>query len=62
MRLNPTEPFFCFAPSQDGDWKIEPGKPYVAKYRFVVADGGPDKELIERLYKDWADPPKVEIK
>jgi hypothetical protein len=62
MRLNPTEPFFCFAPSQDGDWEISPTKPYTARYRFVVADGGPDKQLIERLYSDWANPPKVEIK
>jgi len=23
------EPFFCFAPSQLGDWEISPGKPYV---------------------------------
>jgi hypothetical protein len=62
MRLNPTEPFFCFAPSQDGDWEIAPGKGYTARYRFIVADGGPDKDLIERLYNDWANPPKVEIK
>src|SRR5688572_6243355 len=24
MRLNPSDPFFCFAPSQDGDWEIAP--------------------------------------
>jgi len=28
-----------FSPSQLGDWAIEPGKPYVARYRFIVADG-----------------------
>jgi hypothetical protein len=62
MRLNPDIPFFCFAPSQDGQWEISPDKPYTARYRFIVMDSGPDKDLIERLYTDWADPPKVEVK
>jgi hypothetical protein len=62
MRLNPTEPFFCFAPSQDGDWEISPDKPYTARYRFIVSEGSADKNLLERLYTDWANPPKVEVK
>ncbi len=62
MRLNPSDPFFCYAPSQGGDWKIEPGKPYVAKYRFVVSDGGADKAEIERLWNDWGNPPKVTVR
>ena len=54
VRLHPTEPFFCYAPSQLGDWKIEPGKPYVAKYRFVVSDGPPDAKEIERQWGEYA--------
>lgn len=61
MRLHPTEPFFCFAPSQLGDWEITPGKPHVSRYRFVVADGPPDKEELERLWNDYAHPPMVRI-
>jgi hypothetical protein len=61
MRLHPDEPFFCYAPSQGGDWSIEPGKPYVARYRFVVADGPADKAEIERLWNDYANPPKVTV-
>ena len=61
MRLHPDEPFFCYAPSLGGDWRIEPGKPYVARYRFVVADGPPVKEEIERLWNDYAHPPTVEV-
>lgn len=61
MRLNPDEPFFCYSPSQLGEWKIEPGKPYVARYRFIVMDGALDKELIERLYADFATPVEVTI-
>ena len=61
MRLNPDEPFFSYCPSQGGEWSIEPGKPYVAKYRFVVADGPADAKEIERLWNDYATPPKVTV-
>ena len=61
MRLNPDEPFFCYAPSQGGDWSIEPGKPYVAKYRVVVADGPADAKEIERWWNDYANPPTVKV-
>lgn len=61
MRLHPSEPFFCFAPSQLGDWTIEPGKPYVSKYRFIVSDGSPNKEKIDALWNAYAHPPKVVI-
>jgi hypothetical protein len=62
MRLHPGEPFFCFAPSQLGDWEIAPGKSYVSRYRFVVADGPPDPVELERMWNDYAHPPSVEIK
>jgi hypothetical protein len=61
MRLHPTEPFFCYAPSQGGDWAIEPGKPYVARYRFVVKDGAPNQAELDRLWDDYANPPTVQI-
>ena len=61
MRLHPTEPFFCFAPSQLGDWEITPGQLYVSRYRYVVADGPPDKAELERLWNDFAQPPRVDV-
>jgi hypothetical protein len=61
MRLHPTEPFFCYAPSQEGDWKIEPGKPYVSRYRFAVSDGRPDKSKLDQIWNAYAHPPKVTI-
>ena len=61
MRLNPDEPFFCFAPEQLGEFAIEPGKPYVARYRFVVADGPADAAEINRLWNDYANPPAVKV-
>ena len=61
MRLNPDQPFFCYAPSQLGEWKIEKGTPYVAHYRFVTADGAADVDEINRLWNDYAEPPKVTL-
>tara|TARA_B110000014_G_scaffold115097_1_gene79098 strand:- start:1768 stop:2973 length:1206 start_codon:yes stop_codon:yes gene_type:complete len=61
MRIHPSEPFFNFAPSQTGDWEIKPGEEYVSRYRFVVTDGKPDAALLERLWRDYAHPPRVEV-
>lgn len=54
MRLHPDEPFFCFAPSQMGDWQIAPGETYISRYRFVVQDGAPDADELNRLWNDYA--------
>jgi len=59
MRVHPTEPFFCFAPSQLGDWRIEPGKPHVSRYLFVARDGPPDPALLDQLWKSYAKPPSA---
>ena len=61
MRLHPTEPFFNFAPQQMGDMEIAPGKPSVSRYRFIVHDGAPDKKTLDRLWNDYAHPPRVSV-
>ncbi len=61
MRIHPDEPFFNFAPSQSGDWSIEPGTRYEARYRYVVYDGEPNPELIDRLWNDYAHPPVITV-
>ncbi len=61
MRIHPSEPFFNYAPSQAGDWSIEPGEPYVARYRFVVYDGLPDAADLDRLWNDYAHPPVARV-
>lgn len=61
LRLNPKNPQLCVAPSQDGDWEIVPGKPYVSRYRFVIADGPADKAELDRLWNDYAKPPMVTV-
>ncbi len=54
VRVGESEPFFCFSPSQGGDWSIEPGKPYVARYRFVVMDGEPDAKTLDAYWAGHA--------
>ena len=51
LRLHPDEPFFNWAVPQGGDFSIEPGKPYTARYRFIVS-GEPTlaPEVLWRLY------------
>ncbi len=61
MRIHPSEPFFNWAPSQAGDFVIRPGQPYVATYRYVVMDGQPDVDLINRLWDDWAKPAVAKV-
>lgn len=53
MRLHPSEPFFCYAPSQLGEWSESKEYSYKARYRFVVYDGKQDLELIEQLWKEY---------
>jgi hypothetical protein len=61
MREHPKEPFFCYAPSELGDFAIEPGKPYIGRYRFIVKDGEPDKAQLDALWQGYAHPPQVAI-
>lgn len=62
MRIHPSEPFFNFAPTQLGDMSIQPGIPFITRYRIVTHDGEPDAGLIDRLWFDYAYPPSVTIK
>ena len=61
VRINPTDPFFSIAPVASGGFTIEPGKPYVSRYRIVVSDGAADKSLLDRLWSDYARPPAVTV-
>jgi hypothetical protein len=39
VRLHPSKPYFVFSPMVEEAFTIEPGKPYVSKFRFLVFDG-----------------------
>lgn len=55
-RLHPSEPFFCWVPGAEAEHRIEPGKPYVSRYRFVSADRPLDAAEMERQWTAYADP------
>lgn len=61
VRVHPNEPYVSFIPSQLGEWKIEPGKPYVARYRCVAFDGAPDRARLDALWNGYATPAVVKI-
>lgn len=54
LRLNPKNPQLCVAPSQDGDWAIEPGKPYISRYRILLVDGSADANWINQQWDAYA--------
>ena len=61
IRIHPEIPYFNFAPTQLGEMSIEPGTPYIARYRFITYDGEPDPEELDRLWRDYAYPPGVTV-
>jgi hypothetical protein len=61
MRLNPDDPFFNYAPSQLGPFEIKSGEPFVLRYRYVVSDGEPKPDELNRLWYDYANEPKVTV-
>jgi hypothetical protein len=46
--------FFNWVPIQEFSWSLEPGIENESKYRILVIDGKPNKERIERAWKQYA--------
>lgn len=61
LRIHPDEPFFNWAVPQGGPFSIEPGKPYVARYRFVVADGRMTREELDAAWSAYGEPTKLMV-
>lgn len=61
MRLHPNMPYMSFVPQQLGEFAIEPGKPYVARFRFVVSDGAPDRAKIDAFWNGYAQPAVLKV-
>lgn len=62
LRLNPTDPLFGYAPSKLGTWQINPGEPYLMRYRYALYDETPSTTEVERLWNDYAQPPVVTVR
>ena len=62
MRIWPSgQMFFNWAPSQLGEWVMEPGKSYVFRYRMYVHEGKIDASVAERAWNDFGNPPVVKL-
>ena len=53
VRLNPSKPYFCFAPNVIGTFKITPNESLVSKYRLLIHDGPPDPESLDRHWSQF---------
>ena len=58
VRIHPNKPYFCFAPTVDGSFKITPGRKYVSRYRYLVTSASVDEDKIEQHWKKYAKPTK----
>ena len=54
VRLHPTMPYFCFIPTVEESFQIEPGKPWVSRYRIIAEDGVPDSAKLDAFQKEFA--------
>ncbi|MEO2013950.1 MAG: PmoA family protein [Fuerstiella sp.] len=61
VRLHPTMPYFCFTPASLDSFTIQPGTPYVSRYRFYVHDASLDANIADRLWDQYSHAPKVQI-
>lgn len=61
LRVSPTDPYLAFSPVKDGAFSLQPGVPYVSRFRFVTFDGPPNPELLNRLWDDFATPPEAHL-
>jgi hypothetical protein len=61
VRLHPTKPYFCFSPMVEGRFAIERGQEYVSRYRYSIHTGLPDAPAADRLWHDYAQPPRVRV-
>jgi hypothetical protein len=56
VRIHPDEPFFNWAVPQLGDLRIEPGRPFSSKLRFLAADGPLPAPAMEAQFRAFASP------
>jgi methane monooxygenase PmoA-like len=61
VRLHPSMPYFCFTPASLGRFEIVPDRPYVSRYRFICHKDRLTPAQLERLWQDYAQPPKVRV-
>lgn len=53
--------YINFNPAQDRDFKLQPGRSYTLKYRMFVYDGTIEPEEADLYWKNYANPPRIEV-
>lgn len=53
--------YINFNPAQDRDFELKAGKTHTLKYRMFVYDGTIDSTEAEMLWKNYTNPPRVEV-
>jgi hypothetical protein len=61
MHIHPRRTFFNYSAVKLGEMRIKPGKPYHMQYRYIIYDGEPDPQVLDRLWIDYAYPPAISI-
>lgn len=56
VRLHPSKPYFVFSPPVLGEFSIDPGETYTARYRYFTADTAPLPELLNDDFANYAEP------
>ena len=59
VRLHPNMPYFVYSPPVLGAFELAPGKEHVARYRFYIADGKPDRDKVQAVWQALSAPIKV---
>jgi hypothetical protein len=64
FRIHPDDPYAAVLPvsaKEGGGFNIEPGRPYISRFRFVSTDGAANAALFNRIWDDFATPPTVTV-
>lgn len=61
IRVHPNLPYWAFAPVIDGAFSIAPKAVYRSRYRYYVHSGKVEKDAIEKIYREWVEPPEIKI-
>jgi hypothetical protein len=59
VRLHPSKPYFCFSPMVEEGFTIAPGGEYLSRYRLVAHNGSPERDQLDRCWREYAGPPAV---
>ncbi len=60
--IDPVDPLMGFAPTGKGPLALKARGTIRLKYRYVLLDGAPDSKLFDKLWTEFANPPKIQVR